>query len=358
MSPTALGYVLQSNGSSSTTAPPPLPPGMNAIAIIRPALIDIMIGHTFTVTLIPLIISLFYFSTSHSRRQLIFILNVFTLSLAFSVGIMGDSRAINTLLSPMQPFSVSYDMSMGLLGAVQSILVDIVLLVRLTSVYPYSHVGLRRFVQVITLPVILKIARLVNLVMFIVVLAKAAKGPNPEVAFSNLWLTAPYLKIEWFAQLIDNIYASTLFLWKLGLRTKTAPGAVTANSKLSFTKRLKTLFWIAVSNFVFPALFSIAQIIVVYREVDPVVINQIVLVNTSIAVIGVVFATVWAGSVKKRMDEADAIAPKAESVSRSKSRLGVIQFAARHTLSDGTRTISQAQSTSGESIFEMSKIHT
>jgi predicted RND superfamily exporter protein len=71
---------------------------MNAIAIISPALIDIMIGHSFTVILIPLLIALFYFSTSHSRRQLIFILNVFTVSLAFAVGIMGDSRAVRCFI--------------------------------------------------------------------------------------------------------------------------------------------------------------------------------------------------------------------------------------------------------------------
>ena len=42
-----------------------------------------------------------------------------------------------------------------------------------------------------------------------------------------------------------------------------------------------------------PVLFSLAQIIVVYRDVDLLVVNDIVLVNTSVAVIGVVFATVW-----------------------------------------------------------------
>jgi hypothetical protein len=54
--------------------------------------------------------------------------------------------------------------------------------------------------------------------------------------------------------------------------------------------------YIAITNFVFPVLFSLVQIIIVYCEVNPVVVNDIVLVNTSIAVIGVVFATVWAGS--------------------------------------------------------------
>ena len=64
-------------------------------------------------------------------------------------------------------------------------------------------------------------------------------------------------------------------------------------SPATFTDRLRTLFWVAATNFVVPVLFSLAQIIVVYREVDVLVVNDIVLVNTSIAVIGVIFATVW-----------------------------------------------------------------
>lgn len=55
----------------------------------------------------------------------------------------------------------------------------------------------------------------------------------------------------------------------------------------------------AVSSFALPFLFSIAQVVVVLQptgKVSPAIINQIVLVNTSLAVVGVVFATVWAES--------------------------------------------------------------
>jgi len=54
--------------------------------------------------------------------------------------------------------------------------------------------------------------------------------------------------------------------------------------------------YIAVTNFVIPALFSLVQLIIVYQKVNPVAINDIIFVNTSIAVIGVAFATVWAGT--------------------------------------------------------------
>jgi hypothetical protein len=56
--------------------------------------------------------------------------------------------------------------------------------------------------------------------------------------------------------------------------------------------------YIAITNFVFPVIFSLILIIVVYCEINPVAVNNIILVNTSVAVIGVVFATVWAGSTR------------------------------------------------------------
>ncbi|KIY52546.1 hypothetical protein FISHEDRAFT_69741 [Fistulina hepatica ATCC 64428] len=40
-------------------------------------------------------------------------------------------------------------------------------------------------------------------------------------------------------------------------------------------------------------LFSLAQIIVVYCHVNDITINYVVLVNINVAVLGVVFATVW-----------------------------------------------------------------
>ncbi|KAG2042215.1 hypothetical protein BDR03DRAFT_854103 [Suillus americanus] len=304
----------------------PPPPGLNYLAAIQPALIDIMIGHTFTVILIPLLIAMFYFSNEHSRRQPIFILNVLNVCLAFSVGIMGDSRAVNTMLSPTHPYPVSYDIIMGALGAVQTIFVDTILLFRICSVYPPRYIAWQRFVVLVSLPVLLKVARVINLSLFIAALIRAAKGPNAEAVLAALWVAAPYLKIEWFAQLVDNIYASSVFLWTLWSKRKNKHGSISTHSALvSFRMRLQTLFWIALSNFIIPALFSVAQIIVIYCEVDPVVINQIILANTSIAVIGVVFATVWAGSVNRQIAQSDA--KPAADVEKS----GVMHFATRGT---------------------------
>jgi uncharacterized membrane protein YccC len=75
-------------------APPPPPPVTNYLAVIKPPLDGILIGHTFTIILIPLLIALFYFSTASSRKHPIFILNVVTLMLALAVGGLLDARSV------------------------------------------------------------------------------------------------------------------------------------------------------------------------------------------------------------------------------------------------------------------------
>lgn len=63
---------------------------------------------------------------------------------------------------------------------------------------------------------------------------------------------------------------------------------------------MRTLSNIALTNFVVPTMISIAQFVYVYHNVNTLVLNQIILVNTMFATFGVVFATVWAGSTNRR----------------------------------------------------------
>lgn len=278
-----------------------------------------MIGHTFTVILIPLIFALFYFSTPLSRRRPIFILNVIAIVLAFTAGIMIDSLAIHSMLSPLDAWPPSVNIAIGIIGAFQSILVDLILLLRLALIYPYTIVGPKRFALITTLPVLLKIARLVNMFVFIKVLADAARGPMGSENIAVVWATTPYLKIEWSAQLVDNAYASIAFLWAIRLRRKYRSSVESEISprRTTFGQRMRTLFYISVSNFVFPSLLSLAQLVVVYKNVYVLTVNEIVLVNTMVAVIGVVFATVWAGSVNYQDEktEPDGVFEKAQAAS-------------------------------------------
>ncbi|PFH53687.1 hypothetical protein AMATHDRAFT_924 [Amanita thiersii Skay4041] len=302
-------------------APPqPPPPGLNFIASIKSPLYNVIIAHTFTSFLLPLIIALFYFSTPRSRRQPTFVLNVVNICLAMTAGSLLDARAVRFILSPLNPPPLSWNITIGCLGAVQTILVDIILLLRLVAVYPRSYIGGRRFVLLITLPILLKGMRIANLIAFIKALTDATRDPataNSRIA--SVWAHSPYLKIEWVSQMVENTYASGFFLWRLHLKNWEHRNVTTGSSSASFTERLRVLFSIALGNFIFPMLFSVVQLIVVFREVHVSIINVIVLVNTSIAVIGVVFATVWAESSNWVQDQKDnwkkQVAPAGQAVS-------------------------------------------
>jgi hypothetical protein len=74
------------------------PPGTNFLAVIKPFLDDMLIGHTFTVINIPLLIALFYFSTPASRRNVIFILNVIAIILELALGGVLDASIVSAYL--------------------------------------------------------------------------------------------------------------------------------------------------------------------------------------------------------------------------------------------------------------------
>ena len=105
----------------------------------------------------------------------------------------------------MNPPSLAFNIAIGVLGDFQLILCDVILLIRLTAVYPIDYVGLRGFIKLITLPVVLKIARLINLFLFVHALAVASHDPvNPAAHIAQVWTVTPYTKIEWFMLVIDN----------------------------------------------------------------------------------------------------------------------------------------------------------
>jgi hypothetical protein len=73
------------------------PPGTNYLAIIKPSLNEILIAHTFSIVLIPLLILLFYFSSTASRKHPIFILNVITIILAIAADGLLSANAVSIL---------------------------------------------------------------------------------------------------------------------------------------------------------------------------------------------------------------------------------------------------------------------
>lgn len=66
------------------------------------------------------------------------------------------------------------------------------------------------------------------------------------------------------------------------------------------TCRLRTLFRIALSNFVFPTLFSVVLLIISFRDVDGNYVGDVIYVYNMVSVYGVAFASVWVGVEGRR----------------------------------------------------------
>jgi hypothetical protein len=112
---------------------------------------------------------------------------------------------MHIILQPEQIIQPSLDITIGVLGVVQSILVGFILLVRLRAVYPPQSVNVLHRIWILGFPILLKIARIVNLALFIHALSVSTS--NRSTALQKIAATsahAPYLKIEWFMELFDN----------------------------------------------------------------------------------------------------------------------------------------------------------
>ena len=59
---------------------------------------------------------------------------------------------------------------------------------------------------------------------------------------------------------------------------------------------MRTLFWIAVSNFVFPVILNIIQLIFAYRDPNFLHGVYIFLINNYVGIIGALLATLWCSS--------------------------------------------------------------
>ncbi len=65
-----------------------------------------------------------------------------------------------------------------------------------------------------------------------------------------------------------------------------------------FPARLRTLFWIATSNFVIPVMLNLTQLIYVFRDLEFLHGTYIFLVNNYVQIIGVLLATVWSSGTQ------------------------------------------------------------
>ncbi|KAI0751545.1 hypothetical protein C8Q80DRAFT_1098839, partial [Daedaleopsis nitida] len=174
-----------------------------------------------------------------------------------------------------------------------------ILLIRIIAVYPPRTLSWVACACIYGILTVIMVARIVNVfIAFREILEATVASNNAYVAAEAAW-NSPYVRVEWALQLCYDIYASILFLVRLGEGFQVCSHALAQTIPLSLplgshiSSRLRTLFWIATTNFVFPVILNVVQLVVVFRDRNFTHGTYILSINIYVEIIGVLFATLW-----------------------------------------------------------------
>ncbi|PIL26386.1 hypothetical protein GSI_12143 [Ganoderma sinense ZZ0214-1] len=272
----------------------------------------LLIAAVFSSFLVPSAIVLFVFSTPALRRRPHFILNLCAIALGLTQGSIFIYVTIMELqLNAPSPTLISVITALCIVGP---ICVQTILFLRVLAVYPPHQQSVLVRYGVYGPAVAMKLARVVN-AAYLLYIVQRGNGAKTIAGQSAAVWGSPFAKSELSLQLLDDVYVSTLFLLKIhtGVRfsgkqlRRHSSDPQVAFSQGSYGARLQTLFWIALSNFVFPVIFDVAQLVLIFRNPNYVEGSYVIIVNSYVSILGVLFSTIWAsGATQLRVGDASS----------------------------------------------------
>ncbi|KAJ6595830.1 hypothetical protein DFH09DRAFT_1135736 [Mycena vulgaris] len=277
----------------SASAPPPLPDGLNYIAVIVPGLTFSLLGAFFGGILLPLLVFLFMFSTPTSRAHPVFILNVAIVILGMGLAAINVGQEWSNMVTPTIAIPDSLTLANIALTVISPLVIDSVLIFRYIAFYPRRSTPLSTYAKILAFPVIVKTGRLVCDTIFLVHLGSTDGNGSITLLAAKTWFRNPYLVSEWSLQIADNVYATSFFFWKLRTYYKGSQTTFIIRNQ-SLLSRIRGLFVIALSNFVFPLFLNVTQMIMITRDTDYARGAEVLMANMYVSIFGVLFATVWA----------------------------------------------------------------
>ncbi|KAI1795244.1 hypothetical protein LXA43DRAFT_882068 [Ganoderma leucocontextum] len=285
--------------------------GLELVPVVAliPGLKALLIATVFSSFLVPTAIVLFVFSTPVLRRRPSFILNVCAIGFGLCQGTAVAYVAIReVMLVPPNPALISTITALYIVGP---ICVQTILFLRVLAAYPPHQFPVPLRFAMYGPAVALKAARVANACYLLYVVQSGTNVPKTITSESAAVWSSPFAKSELFLQLVDGIYVSTVFLLRIhsGVRfTGKQPrqnGPRGALSQGSYAARVRTLFWIALSNFVFPVIFDVAQLVLIFRDPNYVEGFYVISVNSYVSILGVLFSTIWASGSAARPQPGD-----------------------------------------------------
>lgn len=195
--------------SNSTTnplsLPPPPPPGLNYIDAIRPSLNFILVLTPLGAALVPLVITLLFFSTPEVRRRPVFILNILACCSGIVEAALNATLETKQILYPLQPVSEALLTAVIAFAIISPVFIDSILLFRVLAFYPPHRTHKHVLFGVLLLPVVVKSGRFVAVVLYLNSFTRGSgQLSSVLLAAESTWPRNPYIMTEWSLQMIDN----------------------------------------------------------------------------------------------------------------------------------------------------------
>ncbi|KAI6113622.1 hypothetical protein EDD16DRAFT_1709492 [Pisolithus croceorrhizus] len=282
---------------------------------IRPCFDYTLANTSCSACLFTLLVVLLGFSTKESRRRVVFQLNVLAICVALTLGILTGLTSGKAVVEPFDQVSTSVYIAAIVFALYPPLLYDSILLTRLFALYPVTSTSSLTLVKIFTFPFCVKCARVVVLTLFLNDYVKS--GFTTQALVQNQeasWYRNPKITAEWTMQIADNLYSVSFFLYNLRIRTSLIQrvGGV--------SERIRQIFYISAANFVFPLIFNVAQIIFITTDRSPYTGALLLLINNYVAVIGVIFATLWFSGSEWVRSHKESLADDMFSLNPSRGR--------------------------------------
>ncbi|KAL4257484.1 hypothetical protein AB1N83_012468 [Pleurotus pulmonarius] len=242
---------------------------------------------------------LLYLSTPALRRQLIFLMILLsvTVGIAFNFGLAVYN--LDVIHHPEAPFDPTGSLAVLICAILLPVFIHVILAFRTYVVLPRRSTS-KTMICIVFVPLALfKIARLINVGIFIKRLCIFLRSGNPTISLVTGFdhFDSNYT-IEWSLLVLDNCYASGFFLWKIGMGRRNAKSSgIVSNAK----NTLKRLFYLAAASFVFPRILGIVQLVFAFRGkgVDA---SYMSFTTVNVEIVCSVLATLWCAQ-NRRADQ-------------------------------------------------------
>ncbi|KZV70210.1 hypothetical protein PENSPDRAFT_685717 [Peniophora sp. CONT] len=240
--------------------------------------------------LVPVMATLVAFTPRRTRRQPVFQLNVISCALGLLQAGATIGYIVQFLFDPTLVISRWWWMFKIITLLVPPMFFDTVLLFRTLAFFPVQLRTDKLLLCLLTVPVLIKTARVVVVLVFMVTYPMDRLSlPGIKAVQGLVWGEGPLVMSLFALQAIDNAYASLIFLYKLYDFRK--DGEHILHDEVM--TRLPAIFLIALGNCVFPVTMNIIQIGLMAAQPHWMEGIYIIYINNYVTILGTVFATVW-----------------------------------------------------------------